>query len=240
MIGNERKGRLKSWDDAKGFGFIQPFNGGAEVFAHISVMRGDRRPQPGDEVLFIEGRDERGRPRAEHLRLAGELSLDRQSIRRKPKTPGKASTTTRKSAARPAHRSATQGSIQNFSSKAVVLVLLCILPLLGCVTLFGKGLWWVLPLYLLASLLSFMQYWLDKRSAQSGGQRTAENTLHLVELAGGWPGALIAQQAFRHKTRKASYQAVFWLIVAVHQLFWIDLLLLDGTYITRHIPLFVQ
>ena len=155
MIGNERKGRLKSWDDAKGFGFIQPFNGGAEVFAHISVMRGDRRPQPGDEVLFIEGRDERGRPRAEHLRLAGELSLDRQSIRRKPKTPGKASTTTRKSAARPAHRSATQGSIQNVSSKVVVLVLLCILPLLGCVTLFGKGLWWVLPLYLLASLLSF-------------------------------------------------------------------------------------
>ena len=73
-----------------------------------------------------------------------------------------------------------------------MLALLCILPLLGCVTLFGKGLWWVLPLYLLASLLSFLQYWLDKRSAQSGGRRTAENTLHLVELAGGWPGALIA------------------------------------------------
>ena len=70
---NERKGRLKSWDDAKGFGFIQPANGGADVFAHISVMRGDRRPQPGDDVLFIEGRDERGRPRAAHLRLAGEL-----------------------------------------------------------------------------------------------------------------------------------------------------------------------
>ena len=86
---NERKGRLKSWDDAKGFGFIQPANGGADVFAHISVMRGDRRPQPGDDVLFIEGRDERGRPRAAHLRLAGELSLDRQAIRRKPKTPGK-------------------------------------------------------------------------------------------------------------------------------------------------------
>ncbi|NMY14386.1 DUF1294 domain-containing protein [Pseudomonas sp. WS 5019] len=240
MIGTERKGRLKSWDDAKGIGFIQPLSGGAEVFAHISVMRGDRRPQPGDEVLFIEGRDKRGRPRAEHLRLAGELSLDRQSIRRKPKAPGTAAPVVRKAAAKSTHRSSTQGSIQNFSSKALVLALLCILPLLGCVTLFGKGLWWVLPLYLLASLLSFLQYWLDKRSAQSGGRRTAENTLHLVELAGGWPGALIAQQTFRHKTRKASYQAVFWLIVAVHQLFWIDLLLLDGAYIARHIPLFVQ
>ncbi|WP_417702502.1 DUF1294 domain-containing protein [Pseudomonas sp.] len=240
MIGNERKGRLKSWDDAKGFGFIQPLNGGAEVFAHISVMRGDRRPQPGDQVLFIEGRDERGRPRAEHLRLAGELSLDRQAIRRKPKAPGKAAPAARKAAAKVAHRSATQGAIHNFSSKVVMLALLCLLPLLGAVTLFGKGFWWLLPLYLLASLLSFLQYWLDKRSAQTGGRRTAENTLHLVELAGGWPGALIAQQAFRHKTRKASYQAVFWLIVAVHQLFWIDLLLLDGTYIGRHIPLFVQ
>ncbi|RRV39883.1 DUF1294 domain-containing protein [Pseudomonas sp. o96-267] len=240
MIGNERKGRLKSWDDAKGFGFIQPQDGGGEVFAHISVMRGDRRPQPGDEVLFIAGRDERGRPRAEHLRLAGELSLDRQAIRRKPKAPVKAAPATRKPVAKPTQRSAAQGTIQNFSGKAVMFVLLCILPLLGSVTLFGKGLWWMLPLYLLASLLSFMQYWLDKRSAQSGGQRTAENTLHLVELAGGWPGALIAQQAFRHKTRKASYQAVFWLIVAGHQLFWIDLLLLDGAYIARHIPLFVQ
>lgn len=240
MIANERKGRLKSWDDAKGFGFIQPLNGGAEVFAHISVMRGDRRPQPGDEVLFIEGRDERGRPRAEHLRLAGELSLDRQSIRRKPKAPGRAVPVARKPATKPAHKTATPGGIQNFSSKAVILALLCVLPLLGAVTLFGKGGWWVLPLYLLASLLSFLQYWLDKRSAQTGDRRTAENTLHLVELAGGWPGALIAQQTFRHKTRKASYQAVFWLIVAVHQLFWIDLLLLDGTYIARHIPLFVQ
>lgn len=240
MIGNERKGRLKSWDDAKGFGFIQPENGEADVFVHISVMRGDRRPQPGDEVLFIAGRDERGRPRAEHLRLAGELSLDRQAIRRKPKTPGKAAPVARKPGAKATYRSAAQGSIQNLSGKAVIFVLLCILPLLGALTLFGNGFWWVLPLYLLASLLSFMQYWQDKRSAQSGGQRTAENTLHLVELAGGWPGALIAQQALRHKTRKAAYQSVFWLIVAVHQLFWIDLLLLDGAYIARHIPLFVQ
>lgn len=240
MIGNERKGRLKSWDDAKGFGFIQPLSGGAEVFAHISVMRGDRRPQPGDEVLFIEGRDERGRPRAEHLRLAGELSIDRQAIRRKPKSPGNAAPAPRKHAASAVPKAAAQGSIRNFSSKAVILALLCALPLLGALLLFGRRFWWVLPLYLLASLLSFLQYWLDKRSAQSGGRRTAENTLHLVELAGGWPGALIAQQTFRHKTRKASYQAVFWLIVAVHQLFWIDLLLLDGTYIARHIPLFVQ
>ena len=52
--------------------------------------------------------------------------------------------------------------------------------------------------------------------------------MHITELLGGWPGALIAQQVFRHKTRKASFQTVFWLIVLVHQVFWFDHLVLDG------------
>jgi len=64
-----------------------------------------------------------------------------------------------------------------------------------------------------ASLVLFVMYWIDKRAAQRGGQRTAENTLHLFELCCGWPGALMAQQVFRHKTRKGSYQFVFWLAV---------------------------
>jgi uncharacterized membrane protein YsdA (DUF1294 family) len=65
--------------------------------------------------------------------------------------------------------------------------------------------------------------------------------LHLVELLGGWPGALVAQQCFRHKTRKLSYQMVVWLIVAAHQLVWIDGLLLDGQVfgglLGRYLPL---
>ena len=51
--------------------------------------------------------------------------------------------------------------------------------------------------------------------------------MHGVELLGGWPGALLAQQMFRHKTRKLSYQLSFWLIVAVHQVVWIDALFLN-------------
>ncbi|MGV8663884.1 DUF1294 domain-containing protein, partial [Pseudomonas aeruginosa] len=42
---------------------------------------------------------------------------------------------------------------------------------------------------------------------------------------GGWPGALVAQQVFRHKTRKLSFQLVFWGIVLLHQSFWLDSLL---------------
>lgn len=66
------------------------------------------------------------------------------------------------------------------------------------------------------SALAYLMYSLDKAAAQGGGQRTAENTLHLVSLAGGWPGALVAQQRLRHKTIKQPFQAIFWITVAVN------------------------
>lgn len=63
-------------------------------------------------------------------------------------------------------------------------------------------------------------YGLDKEKAGRGEWRTTESFLHLLELAGGWPGGLLGQQLFRHKTRKVSYQAVFWLIVTLHLGLW--------------------
>jgi uncharacterized membrane protein YsdA (DUF1294 family) len=91
--------------------------------------------------------------------------------------------------------------------------------------------------YPLISLFSFCQYWLDKQSAQKGRWRTPENSLHLAEVLGGWPGALVAQQVFRHKTRKPSFQLVFWAIVALHQAFWLDRLALGGRYLGHLLPL---
>lgn len=70
--------------------------------------------------------------------------------------------------------------------------------------------------YFAVSLIVFLMYWIDKRAATRGAQRTPEKTLHLLELFCGWPGALLAQQVFRHKTRKGSYQFVFWLAVLVN------------------------
>ncbi|TDQ45536.1 uncharacterized membrane protein YsdA (DUF1294 family) [Permianibacter aggregans] len=64
--------------------------------------------------------------------------------------------------------------------------------------------------YLVASLITFAFYWLDKRAAQNGDRRTPENTLHFLSLAGGWPGALIAQRILRHKSVKGSFRVVFW------------------------------
>ncbi len=64
--------------------------------------------------------------------------------------------------------------------------------------------------YLGLSLFAFAIYALDKNAAQQDTWRTSESFLHTLALAGGWPGALIAQQVLRHKTRKQPFRIVFW------------------------------
>lgn len=78
----------------------------------------------------------------------------------------------------------------------------------------------VLIVYAVASVITFFVYGADKRAARRGRWRTPEATLHLLELMGGFPGALVAQRVFRHKRGKVSYLIVFWLIVAVHIAGW--------------------
>src|SRR3954451_15342988 len=75
---------------------------------------------------------------------------------------------------------------------------------------------------LLVSLFTFVAYRSDKRRAEAGEWRIPESTLHMAELAGGWPGAFLAQRSFRHKTAKVSYQVQFWIIVLLHQVAAID------------------
>ena len=233
----ERRGTLKSWNDDKGFGFIQPEGGGEQLFVHISAMRGDSRPQVGDAVVYVAGSDAQGRPRAQHMRHAG-LSLDRPAIRRKPAGAAKSPKPAAAKTSRPARgERPPQSGIQQLPFKLLVLAALCVLPIWGSLVLLERGLVWVLLAYPLVSLFSFCQYWLDKQSAQKGRWRTPENSLHIAELLGGWPGALVAQQVFRHKTRKISFQLVFWAIVALHQAFWIDQLALGGRYLGHLLPL---
>jgi uncharacterized membrane protein YsdA (DUF1294 family) len=73
-----------------------------------------------------------------------------------------------------------------------------------------------LSLVAVTSCASFIAYWLDKRRAVGGGRRVPERTLHLLAFLGGWPGALLAQRQFRHKTKKVTFRIVFWIVVVLH------------------------
>ncbi|SDS68303.1 Uncharacterized membrane protein YsdA, DUF1294 family [Halopseudomonas sabulinigri] len=230
----ELRGKLINWNDDKGFGFIQPADGSERLFVHISAVRGDSRPTAGSTVYYLAGQDERGRPRAEHMRGEG-LSIDRAAIRRKPQASEKGAAKKPRSAparvARPRRTGRPQAGIRQLPLKLLVLALLLVLPLLGSLNVLTRqAALWPLMAYLLVCIASFLQYAIDKRRAESGRWRTPENTLHITELLGGWPGALIAQQVFRHKTRKVPFQVVFWLIVLLHQAFWFDWLLLGARY----------
>ncbi|MDO8943331.1 MAG: DUF1294 domain-containing protein [Desulfobacterales bacterium] len=74
----------------------------------------------------------------------------------------------------------------------------------------------VLGAYILLSAASFILYGIDKSAARRGRWRTPEITLHLLSVAGGWPGALLGQRIFRHKTRKQPFRGIFWCTVIVN------------------------
>ena len=75
---------------------------------------------------------------------------------------------------------------------------------------------WVIVAYGLLSVVTFGLYAIDKAAARADGRRTPERTLHWLALAGGWPGALLAQQMLRHKSSKRSFLMVFWLTLVLH------------------------
>lgn len=77
--------------------------------------------------------------------------------------------------------------------------------------------------YLGASVITFFAYGIDKSKAKHGRWRIQESTLHLFSMGGGWPGALMAQQKFHHKTTKESFRFGFWVTVIINCLgfFWL-------------------
>ena len=74
--------------------------------------------------------------------------------------------------------------------------------------------------YPVMGAVTYAVYAHDKMQAQTGASRIPENTLHLLELFGGWMGGYLAQERLRHKTAKDSYQSAFWGIVCLHSVGW--------------------
>ena len=66
------KGKIKTWKDDKGFGFISPHDGGADIFLYISKFSKQRkRPAIGDSVTYEVVRDNRNRQQAVNVMFAG-------------------------------------------------------------------------------------------------------------------------------------------------------------------------
>lgn len=68
----------------------------------------------------------------------------------------------------------------------------------------------------IASIVAFVAYAVDKARASRNAWRIPEANLHLIAFCGGWPGALAAQHLLRHKNRKSEFQVFFWATVALN------------------------
>ena len=175
-------GVLTEWKDERGYGFITPDDGGPRVFLHVKSLKPEaRRPVVGELFFYKLTTDDQGRPRAEE---AFQTMLDeRRSI--------------------PFLHSAIKG--------LSYLWPLALIPFLVMTAKTGSFTYGLCTAFAVNSLLTLLFYWEDKHLAQYKYWRIPEKCLHAWELLCGWPGALYAQQAFRHKRSKTSFMAVFWL-----------------------------
>ena len=100
--------------------------------------------------------------------------------------------------------------------KSSLILSLLFFCFLGGLVLFKKLPIFIFYVYLSMSCLLFLLYAKDKSAAQKRKWRTPENTLHICSLLGGWPGAIIAQSKFRHKTSKQSFRIYYWITVLIN------------------------
>ena len=69
--------------------------------------------------------------------------------------------------------------------------------------------------FLLINVLTMAIYGADKTAARKGMRRVPEATLLVFGVTGGWPGAIVGQQLFRHKTQKQPFKKYFFISVVV-------------------------
>ena len=190
------EGTIKTWDDDRGFGFIEPLHGGQDIFVHIKAIAArSGRPEVGQCVTFEVEMNADGKNRA---KLVEAVKVTTRNLRSRNNNPAQWSTASL------------------FAIPAFFIVF-------AVVEIAWKVPGWVAGLYLVASVVCFVVYAVDKSAAAAERWRVKEVTLLTLGLVGGWPGAIVAQQLLRHKSNKASFRAKFWATVITNILAFIVL-----------------
>lgn len=207
------RGTVRMWDKEKSYGFIEPDEGGRDVYFHLRAFGGSpARPSVGMLVTYCLTTDGIGRPRAAFALVEAGGRPTEPTFRGQPMpAPPRHA---------PAPQRRRQGPRRSTSVGWAFLGSAGFIGALAGAAYFHHLEWWVPAAYGAVSSFTFMVYAWDKDMAVEREWRVSENTLHLLELLGGWPGALFAQQCLRHKTAKLGYQVVFWLIVTMHLGLW--------------------
>lgn len=181
-------GQIMSWDDEKGFGFVAVETPRLTIFFHASVLQTrDLLPQKGEQVR-IKAKYAEGKWTATEV-----TSPHRRQIHDK--------------AAKQADR-----LLQPMRDKLMFALPLAALWLLLLLLKLPK----LFAVSAALSLLSVALYAWDKYCAMRKRSRIPEAKLNLFTLLGGWPGALLARYAFRHKTVKQPFVLVFWISVLLN------------------------
>lgn len=199
-----KQGTIVRWDAERGFGFVRAAGSDADVFFHVGDFRGgSTTPSEGLQVRYEEIHVGGKGPRAMAVAPAGyvdprrpppaELPRRRDGSRRQPPPPHVAAEMRAMAVLVPAYVALLVWAA--WTQRLLVPVVLSV-PLL--------------------SVLAFYLYWRDKFAAQRGAWRTPEVVLHASSLAGGWPGAWLAQRLLRHKSAKEEFRRVYWGTVAAH------------------------
>jgi uncharacterized membrane protein YsdA (DUF1294 family)/cold shock CspA family protein len=181
------QGKITKWDDDRGFGFISWHGDGNTVFFHIKAfLERSRRPEVGDIVTYEITSGDNGKDKAVKVRLAKQTRVARKPVRK------------------------TQTSSLPVVFTLVFMCALCASAYINRIS------WMVIGIYAVLSIVTFIAYGWDKSSARNGNWRTAESTLHLLGLMGGWPGAMAAQRLLRHKSSKQQFQFTFKVTVILN------------------------
>ncbi|MEZ0187077.1 MAG: DUF1294 domain-containing protein [Candidatus Reddybacter sp.] len=77
------KGKIASWNNDKGFGFITPDDGGKRIFVHITAFSSrQKKPQINQPVSYNTPTDKQGRPCAIKVSRGGKKSAQNKNIKK--------------------------------------------------------------------------------------------------------------------------------------------------------------